>query len=95
MKPQIHRIIKLTEAQLVLKLHTAALMYSNYVDTTLLFIFSKGKESPYGVYEVSFYQYNFMHLAGIKSNANNIINNSHYSVSIKSGKNNVYFAKNY
>ena len=43
MKPQIHRIIKLTEAQLVLKLHTAALMYSNYVDTTLLFIFSKGK----------------------------------------------------
>lgn len=67
MKPQIHRIIKLTEAQLVLKLHTAALMYSNYVDTTLLFIFSKGKESPYGVYEVSFYQYNFMHLAGIKS----------------------------
>ena len=56
MKPQIHRIIKLTEAQLVLKLHTAALMYSNYVDTTLLFIFSKGKESPYGVYEVSFYQ---------------------------------------
>ncbi len=51
MKPQIHRIIKLTEAQLVLKLHTAALMYSNYVDTTLLFIFSKGKESPYGVYE--------------------------------------------
>ena len=66
MKPQIHRIIKLTEAQLVLKLHTAALMYSNYDDTTLLFIFSKGKESPYGVYEVSFYQYNFMHLAGIK-----------------------------
>ncbi len=51
MKPQIHRIIKLTEAQLVLKLHTAALMYSNYVDTTFLFIFSKGKESPYGVYE--------------------------------------------
>ena len=45
MKPQIHRIIKLTEAQLVLKLHTAALMYSNYVDTTLLFIFSKGKET--------------------------------------------------
>lgn len=46
MKPQIHRIIKLTEAQLVLKLHTAALMYSNYVDTTLLFIFPKGKNPP-------------------------------------------------
>lgn len=79
MKPQIHRIIKLTEAQLVLKLHTAALMYSNYVDTTLLFIFSKGKKTQ----------------PEYKSNANNIINNSYYSVSIKSGKNNVYFAKNY
>ena len=30
MKPQIHRIIKLTETQLILKLHTAALMYSIY-----------------------------------------------------------------
>ena len=67
MKPQIHRIIKLTETQLILKLHTAALMYSIYADTTLLFIFSKGKESPYGTYEATFYQYNFMHLAGIKS----------------------------
>ena len=66
MKPQIHRIIKLTEAQLVLKLHTAALMYSNYVDTTLLFYFFQRERIPYGVYEVSFYQYNFMHLAGIK-----------------------------
>lgn len=67
MKPQIHRIIKLTETQLILKLHTSALMYSIYADTTLLFIFSKGKESPYGTYEATFYQYNFMHLAGIKS----------------------------
>lgn len=67
MKPQIHRIIKLTETQLIFKLHTAAQMYSSYADTTLLFIFSKGKESPYGTYEATFYQYNFMHLAGIKS----------------------------
>lgn len=75
MKPQIHRIIKLTETQLIFKLHTAAQMYSSYADTTLLFIFSKGKESPYGTYEATFYQYNFMHLAGIKSQTMSVINN--------------------
>lgn len=96
MKPQIHRIIKLTEAQLVLKLHTAALMYSNYVDTTLLFIFSKGKESPYGVYEVSFYQYNFMHLAwDKKAMPTTLLTTPITQLVSNPGKNNVYFAKNY
>ena len=42
-------------------------MYSEYADTTLLFIFKKKKANAYDYYEVRYGKNNFMHLAGIKS----------------------------
>lgn len=68
MKYQIRSVQHLTETQLLSKLHVAAQRYSQYADTVLLFIFSNGRSAKkYGAYEVSFHKYNFMHLAGIKS----------------------------
>ncbi len=45
----------------------SAKMYSEYADTTLLFIFREKKSDAYDFYEVRFGKNNFMHLAGIKS----------------------------
>ena len=42
-------------------------MYSEYADTTLLFIFREKKSDVYDYYEVRYGKNNFMHLAGIKS----------------------------
>lgn len=44
-----------------------AKIYSEYVDTTLLFIFREKKSDEYDYYEVRFGKNNFMYLAGIKS----------------------------
>lgn len=48
-------------------LHKNAMLYSEYADTTLLFLFKENKFSEYDYYEVRFGKNNFMHLAGIKS----------------------------
>ena len=45
----------------------ASTLYSEYADTTLLFIFREKKSDAYDYYEVRFGKNNFMHLAGIKS----------------------------
>lgn len=58
----------LTSEELISILHKAAMLYSEYVDTTLLFIFRGNKSEVYDYYEVKFGRNNFMHLAGIKSN---------------------------
>ena len=44
-----------------------AILYSEYADTTLLFIFREKKADAYDYYEVRYGKNNFMHLAGIKS----------------------------
>lgn len=53
--------------ELLAKLRRSAVLYSEYADTTLLFIFRANKTDKYEYYEVRFGRDNFMHLAGIKS----------------------------
>lgn len=67
MKYKIQNTRTLTSEELVSILHKSAVMYSEYADTTLLFIFREKKTDPYDYYEVRFGKNNFMHLAGIKS----------------------------
>ena len=57
----------LTPAELLTVLCKSAALYSEYADTTLLFIFKKKKADAYDYYEVRYGKNNFMHLAGIKS----------------------------
>ena len=57
----------LTPDELLSILCKSAKMYSEYADTTLLFIFREKKLDAYDYYEVRFGKNNFMHLAGIKS----------------------------
>jgi len=57
----------LTSEELLNILHKSAMLYSEYADTTLLFIFRGNKSEVYDYYEVRFGKNNFMHLAGIKS----------------------------
>ena len=57
----------LTHDELLSILCKSAKLYSEYVDTTLLFIFREKKADAYDFYEVRFGKNNFMHLAGIKS----------------------------
>lgn len=57
----------LTPEELVTILCKSAILYSEYADTTLLFIFREKKSDEYEYYEVRFGKNNFMHLAGIKS----------------------------
>lgn len=46
---------------------TFAKIYSKYAESALLLIFGGGKNKPYEAYEVFAHKYNFMHLAGVKS----------------------------
>lgn len=48
-------------------------LYSEYADTTLLFIFREKKSDVYDYYEVRYGKNNFMHLAGIKSKTLSIV----------------------
>ena len=57
----------LTPDELLLILYKSAKLYSEYANTTLLFIFREKKSDAYDHYEVRFGKNNFMHLAGIKS----------------------------
>lgn len=57
----------LTPTELLTVLCKSAALYSEYADTTLLFIFKKKKADAYDYYEIRYGKNNFMHLAGIKS----------------------------
>lgn len=57
----------LTPSELLTILCKSAALYSEYADTTLLFIFREKKADAYDYYEVRYGKNNFMHLAGIKS----------------------------
>ena len=48
-------------------------LYSEYADTTLLFIFREKKSDVYDYYEVRYGKNNFMHLTGIKSKTLSIV----------------------
>lgn len=67
MKYRVHNTRILTPDELLSILHKGAKLYSEYAETTLLFIFRKKKLEAYDYYEVRFGKNNFMHLAGIKS----------------------------
>lgn len=67
MKCKIQNTRMLTSAELLTVLCKSAALYSEYADTTLLFIFKKKKANAYDYYEVRYGKNNFMHLAGIKS----------------------------
>ena len=57
----------LTSTEFLTILCKSATLYSEYADTTLLFIFREKKLDMYDYYEVRYGKNNFMHLAGIKS----------------------------
>lgn len=57
----------LTSGELISILCKSAALYSEYADTSLLFIFRGNKNEAYDYYEVYFGRNNFMHPAGIKS----------------------------
>ena len=67
MKYRVQNSRILTPDELLSILCKSAKLYSEYVDTTLLFIFREKKSDVYDYYEVRFGKNNFMHLAGIKS----------------------------
>ena len=67
MKYKVQNTRILSPHELLSILCKSAKMYSEYADTTLLFIFREKKSDAYDYYEVRFGKNNFMHLAGIKS----------------------------
>lgn len=67
MKYRVQNTRILTPDELLSILCKSAKLYSEYADTTLLFIFREKKLDAYDYYEVRFGKNNFMHLAGIKS----------------------------
>ena len=67
MKCRVQNTRILTPEELLTILCKSAILYSEYADTTLLFIFREKKSDAYDYYEVRFGKNNFMHLAGIKS----------------------------
>ena len=67
MKYRVQNARILTLDELLSILCKSAKLYSEYADTTLLFIFREKKSDAYDDYEVRFGKNNFMHLAGIKS----------------------------
>ena len=71
MKCTARNVRILTSEEMLTILRKSATLYSEYVDTTLLFIFRKSKSDTYDHYEVRFGKNNFMHLAGIKSESLN------------------------
>ncbi len=67
MKCRVQNTKILTSEELLTRLYKSAILYSEYADTTLLFVFREKKSDIYDYYEVRFGKNNFMHLAGIKS----------------------------
>ncbi len=60
MKCKVQNTRILTSEELLTILHKSAVLYSEYVDTTLLFIFREKKSDAYDYYEVRFGKNNFM-----------------------------------
>lgn len=73
MKYKVQNTIILTQKELLNILYESAILYSEYADTTLLFIFREKRMDTYDYYEVRFGKDNFMHLAGIKSKTLNAV----------------------
>ena len=71
MKYKLQNTRILTPTELLAILCKSAALYSEYADTTLLFIFREKKADIYDYYEVRYGKNNFMHLAGIKSESLN------------------------
>ncbi len=67
MKYRVQNARKLTPDKLLSILCKSAKLYSEYADSTILFIFRGKKSDTYDYYNVRFGKNNFMHLAGIKS----------------------------
>lgn len=67
MKCKVQNTRILVPEELLTILCKSATLYSEYADTTLLFIFREKKSDEYDYYEVRFGKNNFMHLAGIRS----------------------------
>lgn len=67
MKYKLQNTRILTPTELLTILCKSAALYSEYADTTLLFVFREKKADAYDYYEVRYGKNNFMHLAGIKS----------------------------
>ncbi len=67
MKYRVQNTRTLSSDELLSILCKSAKLYSEYADTTLLFVFREKKSDAYDYYEVRFGKNNFMHLAGIKS----------------------------
>lgn len=67
MKYRVQNTRILTPDELLSILCKSAKLYSEYADTTLLFVFREKKSDAYDYYEVRFGVNNFLHLAGIKS----------------------------
>lgn len=67
MKYKLQNTRILTPTELLTILCKSAALYSEYADTTLLFIFREKKADTYDFYEIRYGKNNFMHLAGIKS----------------------------
>ena len=65
MKYRVQNTKILTPDELLSILHKSAKLYSEYADTTLLFIFREKKSDVYDYYEVRYGKNNFMHLAGM------------------------------
>ena len=61
MKYKVQNTRLLTPEELISILYKSAKLYSEYVDTTLLFIFREKKSEAYDYYEVRFGKNNFMH----------------------------------
>ena len=67
MQHKVQNARGLSPEELINILCKSAKIYSEYADTTLLFVFREKKSDAYEFYEVRFGKNNFMHLAGIKS----------------------------
>lgn len=67
MKYRVQNTRILTPEELLTILCKSAILYSEYAETTLLFVFKEKKPDAYDYYEARFGKNNFMHLAGIKS----------------------------
>lgn len=73
MKCKLQKTRILTPTELLTILCKSAALYSEYADTTLLFIFREKRADAYDYYEVRYGKNNFMHLAGIKSETLNAV----------------------
>lgn len=67
MKCRVQNTRKIASEELLAILRRSAALYSEYANTTLLFLFRENRSDAYDYYEVRFGKNNFMHLAGIKS----------------------------